>query len=439
MGTGKQSFISVGIYLILPLFLLTTYGDQDIPTEGVSYGTKHHSEITVLGYVTPWNTAGKDLVEEYRAKFDIVSPVWYTVHADESHADVYEVKGGPPSDEDREWYRRLQEESPSGLKALTIAPRFMLDGWSQADYHALLFNQTRWQLLSDSITEVVEEMQYDGAVFESGITHALAPPLSTLSTSLHEESKILIVVSPPIRPMTSSDASSVKDHNDMILQSIGPLAELADYLSIMTYDMSGPGGRESTKSFPDGSPMQAAQKQGRVREPGPNTSADWVRENLEAFILASDSTTSNSASFDDQQFHFKAQSTVSYLAGLPLYGYTYPVVYFDEHIGKFTKSRTSKDDMAMLQGLGEAITMIEIQRIINEKDPEIFESEEGEFFFDYTKEKGVWRTFMPTKESMTTAIASALELVRDEDSSSRGVGIALWEVGQSSRELLACL
>ena len=45
---------------------------------------EQHSELTVLGYVTPWNPRGKHLTEEYRRKFDLVSPVWYTVHADES-------------------------------------------------------------------------------------------------------------------------------------------------------------------------------------------------------------------------------------------------------------------------------------------------------------------------------------------------------------------
>src|SRR5262245_26238945 len=59
--------------------------------------TKQHPELTVLAYVTPWNARGKGLVDEYREKFDIVCPVWYTIHVDESQAGVYEVRGAPPT------------------------------------------------------------------------------------------------------------------------------------------------------------------------------------------------------------------------------------------------------------------------------------------------------------------------------------------------------
>lgn len=165
-------------------------------------GPKRHPDLPVLGYVTPWNSRGKQLVEDYREKFDLVSPVWYTVHADEANVDeVYAVRGGPPAKEDEEWYQRLQKATASSgaVKPLQIVPRFILDGWDQDNFQNLVFNETRWRLLSDAIMSVVTERSFDGVVFESGASYALGPPLTKLSEVLHAKDKLLILVMPPVR------------------------------------------------------------------------------------------------------------------------------------------------------------------------------------------------------------------------------------------------
>lgn len=167
-----------------------------------SSGPKRHPDLPVLGYVTPWNSRGKQLVEDYREKFDLVSPVWYTVHADEASVDeVYAVRGGPPSKEDEAWYQRLQKPTTSSgaARPLQIVPRFILDGWDQDNFQNLIFNETRWRLLSEAIMDVVAERSYDGVVFESGATYALGPPLTKLSEVLHAKDKLLILVMPPVR------------------------------------------------------------------------------------------------------------------------------------------------------------------------------------------------------------------------------------------------
>lgn len=167
-----------------------------------SIGPKRHSDLPVLGYVTPWNSRGKQLVEDYRQKFDLVSPVWYTVHADEAKVnEVYSVRGGPPAKEDEDWYQRLQKPKPSSdaAKPLQIVPRFILDGWDQDNFQNLIFNETRWQLLSEAIMDVVVEKSFDGVVFESGASYALGPPLTKLSELLHNKDKLLILVMPPVR------------------------------------------------------------------------------------------------------------------------------------------------------------------------------------------------------------------------------------------------
>jgi len=186
-----------------------------------SSGPKRHPDLPVLGYVTPWNSRGKQLVEDYREKFDLVSPVWYTVHADEAATEeVYVVRGGPPAKEDEAWYQRLQKPTASSdaAKPLQIVPRFILDGWDQEDFQNLLFNETRWRLLSDIIVDVVVERSFDGVVFESGASYALGAPLTKLSELLHAKDKLLILVMPPVRAPGDgmTDSKQAAQHSSLL-------------------------------------------------------------------------------------------------------------------------------------------------------------------------------------------------------------------------------
>lgn len=397
---------------------------------------KQHSELPILGYVTPWNSRGKQLVDDFRHKFDIVCPVWYTVHPSEDDVAVYEVRGGPPEDEDREWYQRLQKptstSSSSKLRSVQVTPRFILDGWGQQDFQQLIFNETRWHRLSTAIMEVVEEMSFDGVVFESGATQALSGPLGVLYDNLRDEDKALVLVMPPIRMPRGTGDEMLESHNSMLLQSISSLADITDYFSIMTYDMSGPGGHESLRQFPPDSQLHAAQKQHKVREPGPNTNAEWVRTNLRTFI---DAATGRGDSFSNQQFAFKEDVSAKFLMGLPLYGYKYPVFFAADKVGAVVRTGPHDGDaFAMLRGPGEAVIMAQIEELREKHKSALQEADDGEFYFDYTEEDGYWRVFLPTAESMS-GILDALS----QDNDASAAGVALWEVGQSSRELLGTL
>lgn len=462
--------------LLLATLVQSQQADGDAQKPLTPPNARRHPELTVLGYVTPWNSAGNELVEIYRDKFDIISPVWYTVHADETNPEhTYEVRGGPPNGQDVEWYKRLQQPSKSSegadLKPLQIAPRFILDGWSQDDYHKLVFNETRWHLLADAIHNVVKDMSFDGIVFESGATYALAPSLTALSATLHDAGKILVVVMQPVRTpgerfdaLAGNQAQMVEALNDVILQSLPQLALVTDFFSIMTYDMTGPGGREiSRRDVSEDSKIGKAAAQGNVREPGPNTSADWVRENLVAFIEASDPSTANGQFFDfrpeDDQVARK------FLMGQPLYGYKYPVFYADKISGKIVqptavdpspehammtgsaapkpRHRAPEGAKPILRAGGEPITAREIRDILDEQNPEVFKLEpEGEYYFDYDskKDKGYTRIFLPTPESLGVVQNTIGGVVEDDlQYPFGGAGIALWEVGQSSEELLASI
>ncbi|KAH6648812.1 hypothetical protein BKA67DRAFT_575917 [Truncatella angustata] len=407
--------------------------DDHIPFQLNDDNARRHPELPVLGYVTPWNPRGKDLVEEHRQKFDIVCPVWYTVHPSSNDVEVYEVRGGPPADEDRDWYKRLQTPSDTKPKAIQVTPRFILDGWSQDDYRQLMFNETRWHRLATEITQVVEDMAYNGIVFESGATHALSGPLGVLSDHLKENGKTLVLVMPPIRTtLGMGDAAALNSHNAMMLQSISSLAGVADYFSIMTYDMTGPGGHESLRQFPRSSQLHAAQQQHKVREPGPNTNVEWVGANLIAFT---DAAKSQDGYTNEQQFVFKDEVSAKFLMGLPLYGYKYPVFLADDKKGIILQSTESVNGFSILRGAGEPVVMHQIEELIAEYSPKLEEMDDGEFYFDYSAEDGLWRVFLPTPESMS----NVLGVLDQNEHIELGAGIALWEVGQSSLDLLVTL
>lgn len=479
-GVPSSSLFHVVSLVLLVLSLFTAAASSQehenqkpIATEN-DQPPRQHPTLPVLGYVTPWNSRGKQLVEDYRQKFDIISPVWYTIHA---VGDGYEVKGAPPADEDEEWYKRLQHPAKASdgkeLQPVKVAPRFILDGWSEDDYRQFIFNETRWGLLSDVVMDVVQNMGYEGIVFESGATHALPGSLIKLSEALHSHDKILVLVMQPIRPvgdnfdeLSEKRAALIQETNHMILQNLPYLAMIADYISVMSYDMTGPGGREIGPGVIAGEGKIAeAVAKGNVREPGPNTSADWVRENLIRFVEATVEAGNPNL---QQQWSLNLesqQSSCKFLLGVPLYGYKYPILYVDKAQGRLveptpvdllpnkplitsaagTKVRKKAPDgsMAILRDRGEAITANEIINLIRDNKPEAIRMEpEGEYYFDYEDKPGTgfWRVFLPAKDSLSHVLDTIKEVTEDNVINSfGGAGVALWEVGQSSEGLLQSL
>lgn len=471
--------------LVIGLLSTAVRSDQDGTQKPISSSenARNYPGLPVLGYVTPWHPRGKELVEAHRQKFDIVSPVWYTVHA--LGHDGYEVRGGPPTSNDEAWYQRLQQPTTSTaaspedggaeqlLKPLQVVPRFMLDGWGQVEYQQFVFNETKWGLLSQAVMAVVNDKGYDGVVLEAGAAHALPQTLVQLSDALHDAGKILVVVMQPIRTagekvdaLAGNQAAMIEATNLMILQALPHLALVADYFSIMTYDMTGPGGRRVGMRDIQNEQMAEAAAVHDIREPGPNTNADWVQDNLIRFIEATDPTSTTTANQAQFEFTLEAlQASRKFLMGVPLYGYKYPVVWADKVEGKFvnptptiavhehammtgaaavqTRPRIPDNAKPIMRDAGEPITATQIADLVKEHQPEIFKLvNEGEYYFDYQPEKdGLWtRVFLPTSESITHVLQTIQDVVEDDlVYSFGGAGVALWEVGQSTDELLAAL
>lgn len=472
---GVHSLLSIAL-LIAILFTTTARGEKDDTQKPISSDqSRRYPDLPVLGYVTPWNSLGTQLVEDHRQKFDIVCPVWYTVHA---VGHNYEVKGGPPNDDDAAWYKRLQQPSAASdgaeLRPVQVVPRFILDGWSEADFRNLVFNETRWHMLSDAIMGVVEDMAFDGVVFESGATHLLHQVLTPLADALHRGEKLLIIVTQPIRmpgdkfdALSGTQAAMIESANNLLLQALPQLALVADFFSIMTYDMTGPGGRElSRQGIAPDSKMAEVAATGNIREPGPNTSADWVRENLVMFIEATDPASTKQQ--QQQQFESNLelqQASRKFLMGAPLYGYKYPILYANKATGKIVKPtpvdpsphhammtgpsapkprhKLPEGSTPFLRSGGEPVTAREIADVMKEHKPEVLQSEPaGEYYFDYEAKagEGYWRVFIPTVESLGSVLKTIKEVVDDDlVYTFGGAGVAFWEVGQSTDALLASL
>lgn len=301
----------------------------------VNHIRTHTRDRTVLGYVTPWNPKGTTLSEAYRGKFDIISPAWHTVDVVHTGGKTfYQVGGAIPSTSDEEWMRRMQGEAKDGnghlLQKIRITPRYVLDRFSPEDLVELLSSDEFMEAVARSIIESVEEHKYDGVVFECAAIWAIEKLVLNLATKLHDQGKIIITVIPAMRKNT--DAQTIQS-NKITEHAMATLSPIVDYIMIMTYDHAGQQGNMyqdiyNVSTLPEGSPL----RQDGVRCPGPNTPLDFLAMNAEMLSgdleLLSEPMVMQSSSGG---FSLRADNVQrKMLMGFSLYGYTYPIGWFDQ-------------------------------------------------------------------------------------------------------------
>lgn len=428
--------------------------------QDASITAKLHPDLPVLGYVTPWNARGKDLVEQFVDKFDLVSPVWYTVHPekDPKSGSPYTVRGGPPTKDDEEWLARLRRTSGK----IRIVPRFTFESWSQQDYVDLLSSSSHWSSLVSSVMAKVLQHDYHGLTLESSASYLLHEPIALLSRTLRSSStpRTLVLVMPPIRTRTSLHTTKIQREygaqNTMILQSLPALSKLVDYFSIMTYDMAGPLGREldlAASDVPKDSPLRKANK-GSLRQPGPNTHPDWVRENLVAALKHSVTKVGDKPiqlALDAADLFDSPESVMSrqFLMGLPLYAYAYPIFWIDKATGRGVAHEPAESTQALpiIRGPAKPLTMPDVLALLRKYDPSLETDAQDQIFFDYLDETDgqevYYRVYTPTRQA-TEEILHLVQHARSDESdddaaSGAGGGISLWEVGQASIELLSAI
>ncbi len=344
------------------------------------------ADRTTLAFVTPWHQpAGRDNVEWYRGKLDMVSPAWYTVEVvPESERVVdpafegsgatgneYRIKGGVPTQEDREWLARIQSPvTPEGegeareLPALKVLPRFQLDGWRESDYRTLRSDPLRWLALIGRINKLVDEGRYDGVVFESAASWLFPEFVQQLGTNFRERNQTLVVVFQPLRPLPDEP-----DAWAQLSAAIRMLAEKVDYVQIMTYDWA-PNGVPvdfDRLGLAPTNPLREDPDAARMRTPAPNQPRSFLVSNIESLAGAgavlegeaealslnrtgtgtgsdSDSDSTRQQGAAEQAFPgadpwtslgARTGSAVDpafarkFLMGVPLYGYAYPLMWLD--------------------------------------------------------------------------------------------------------------
>jgi chitinase domain-containing protein 1 len=331
---------------VISAFLASTVSTQDIRSEYPSRSTilgqadsiqsnasvvnhirKHTQDRVVLGYITPWHPKGVTLAEEYRGKFDMISPTWHT--ADVTHTGgktFYSVGGAPPGQAEIDWMRRMQNTAKDGngqeLPKVKILPRYVLDQFTPQDLVELLTDDKHMRSMTRSIIESVDEHGYDGVVFECAAVWAIDKLIAMIAAEVRNRGLMIVTVIPALRQ--DKDAEQARN---ITMGAMASLSPMVDHVMVMTYDHAGPTGRHyedvfNVNELPTDSPL----RQAGVRVPGPNTPLEYLTTNAEQL----------SAGLEMPSDEFVMQATQirsvasKMLLGLPLYGYTYPVGWFDQ-------------------------------------------------------------------------------------------------------------
>lgn len=299
----------------------------------VNHIRKHTQDRIVLGYVTPWNPRGIHIAESYRGKFDFISPAWHTADAIHTGGKTYYQIGGAPSGEGEiDWMRRMQkpakDENGRDLPKVSISPRYVLDRFTPEELVELLTSDENMASMTRSIVESVEEHNYDGIIFECAAVWAIEKLITMLADELHNRGKTIVTVIPALRQ--DKDPSNVQA-TSITMHATSILAPLVDYMMIMTYDHAGPTGRPYKEVYNiDTLPAESPLRQKGVRAPGPNTPLDYLTINAEQ-LSAELEGVQNSVFFMQGQTTSSTSISSKMLMGLPFYGYSYSIGWFDQN------------------------------------------------------------------------------------------------------------
>ncbi|CAL8325409.1 chitinase domain-containing protein 1 [Gadus morhua] len=186
----------------------------------------------VLGYITPWNSHGYEIVKVFGSKLSSVSPVWLQVRRRGKNS--YDVTG-------------LQDHDPGWVKAviktnrkIRIVPRLLFDGWSYKDYMNVLENEDEIEELASELVDVAKTEHFHGFTLElwsqlggnkrSELVHLIKHVCETLKAKRLD----CFLVIPPV--LTSYGKPGMFGREEF-----EQLAPVVDGFSLMTYDYSSAG------------------------------------------------------------------------------------------------------------------------------------------------------------------------------------------------------
>ncbi|KNB45706.1 chitinase domain-containing protein 1 [Blastocystis sp. subtype 4] len=173
---------------------------------------KASGDIPVLGFVTPWNGHGYDIVKTFYNKFTHISPCWFQIRRN-SAGSIY-VAGD--QDVDQDWIQSIKSKCVDHCPL--IVPRYV--------WEAEKFEWNDLSSLSSVIADSLNQYQFDGFVFELGFADSILPILYDLRETIEEKEMILVV---------HPQSLSVMKQNVMFMTQLN---DLVDYVILMTYDYS---------------------------------------------------------------------------------------------------------------------------------------------------------------------------------------------------------
>jgi chitinase domain-containing protein 1 len=202
---------------------------------------KGFKEGKVLGYVTPWNNHGYDVVKIFTDKFDYISPVWLQIKAIKSEGNIdFFVTG--KHDIDQGWIREVK--SLAKVNVPKFVPRIIFEGFTDEDWLEILKKGNLRNKIAEKLCEVINENQFDGLVLEyygeayyriqrATKTHVVDFTIQEFSKELadkihrHTSKEAILVISPWANMFNPDD--------------LAILSQSFDYFSVMTYDYSSGG------------------------------------------------------------------------------------------------------------------------------------------------------------------------------------------------------
>ncbi|XP_058808420.1 chitinase domain-containing protein 1 [Phymastichus coffea] len=140
----------------------TTPKVSDILRESGLYGkdTKYRNFVAgdVLGYITPWNGEGYEQAKRFHGKFDMVSPVWFTINS----KSPFKI---PTHDIQKSWLHDMRADDNDN-HTVKVLPRIIFDGWSNDDIIELFSNIKKRDKLISTLVDLAENYSFDGYVME---------------------------------------------------------------------------------------------------------------------------------------------------------------------------------------------------------------------------------------------------------------------------------
>lgn len=198
--------------------------------------------LDILGYVTPWNTAGLSVANDLQIRW--ISPVAYNLEAIKGGGDIIRLHMHPAA-------------MVTNIKSDQLSlPRVLAAGFTYTDWNTFASSNRLRALAVSLILEVAEANS--GIVLEVGNVFASLRSrpsvqkgffkfLTHLTTEIHGISKtIVLVISPRPQLLTSAEFRQ--------LVEVG-----IDYFSIMTYDYSS-------------------------RTVGPTSPLDWIEHSIASLV-----------------------------------------------------------------------------------------------------------------------------------------------------------